>query len=132
MKTSNKLLLIGAALIVVGFALALIISLSDINALAWCLLIAGALLGILLGLFQRWVASLHKRGKMNHGIEIFLIVLAVVILIAFKVSLNIAFPTDFLKSTMGIVDAVLVAVGGLLMGHGIYLTCSQNAVKTSD
>lgn len=119
MKRLDKALFFGTILLIMGLVWIMISP--NVTALEWTLLLIGTVLGILAGFTQRWAIVRQKRGHVGRGKRVLWIVGTVIVLIVIKVALNILFPTPLATSENGIWLSVVVAVGGLLLGHSFYV-----------
>lgn len=118
LKGINKFLLIGVILLIVGCIWAFVSN--RIGLVEWLLLLSGILLGIFVGMVQRWAVNREKRGEMKRGIKTLWVTGTIIVLIFLKVTLNIVFPSYLATSMAGIWLSIIFAIGGLLLGHSIY------------
>nr|WP_255654604.1 hypothetical protein [Cohnella sp. REN36] len=86
----------------------------------WMLLLVGVVLGILAGMVQGWAIAQKEHGKIKSGMRIFYIVAVIIVLVALKVTLNIAFPSYIATSQIGTWLSIVFAIGGLLLGRAVY------------
>ncbi|WP_313731702.1 hypothetical protein [Cohnella nanjingensis] len=118
MKKWDKTFFIGSVLLVVGIVWAM--TTNRIGTTEWMLLLVGVVLGILAGVVQGWAIAQKEQGKIKSGMRIFYIVGTVIVLVALKVTLNIAFPSYIATSQIGIWLSIVFAIGGLLLGRALY------------
>ncbi|OZB95528.1 hypothetical protein CJP46_17170 [Paenibacillus sp. XY044] len=123
MKGLNRTLIIGSVLLIAGVVWGL--TMNGIGMIEWILLLLGMMLGIVAGMIQGWVLLLNKRGQIGSGKRTFWIVGTLIVLVALKVTINIAFPTYIATSGSGIWLSVVFAVGGLLLGRSYFHSSSS-------
>lgn len=127
MRRIDKMFLFGTILLVIGIVW--IIAMQSIPVLEWALLLTGIVLGILAGFVQRWAIIRQKRGHIGRVKRTVWVVGTVVILVTFKVALNILLPTPLATTGNGICLSIIVAIGGLLLGHSLYLRLHKSRFR---
>lgn len=115
----NKTFAVGIILILIGIAWGLL--LVGIGMLEWLLLLSGIVLGIIAGLVQRWAITRQRLGLITPDKKRLWIIGVIVVLIVVKVAINVFIPSYLATSNSGIYLSIVYAVGGLLLGHALYL-----------
>ncbi|WP_231506500.1 hypothetical protein [Paenibacillus sp. UNC451MF] len=115
----NKTFAVGIILILIGIAWGLL--LVGIGMLEWLLLLSGIVLGIIAGLVQRWAIARQRLGLITSDKKRLWIIGVIVVLIVVKVAINVFIPSYLATSNSGIYLSIVYAVGGLLLGHALYL-----------
>ncbi|WP_231392042.1 MULTISPECIES: hypothetical protein [unclassified Paenibacillus] len=115
----NKTFVVGIILILIGIAWGLL--LDGIGMREWLLLLSGIVLGIIAGLVQRWAVVRQRLGLITPDKKRLWIIGVIVVLVIVKVAINVFIPSYLATSNSGIYLSIVYAIGGLLLGHALYL-----------
>ncbi|NBD25111.1 hypothetical protein [Paenibacillus glycinis] len=118
MKRAGRTFLVGAVLLIVGFAWAL--TMNGLGTLEWALLLTGIALGVLAGTIQGWAVARKRRGTTGSGKMLLWVSGTIVSLIVVKVAINILIPSNLATEESGLYLSIVFAVGGLFLGRGAY------------
>jgi hypothetical protein len=124
----DKTFLVGALLLLGGIVWA--VTTGRVGTTEWLLLLVGAGLGIAAGMVQGWAIARKKEGKAGSGKRILYVAGTLIVFVALKVALNIAFPSYLATSLIGTWLSIVIAVGGLFIGRAAYAQPVKSRIPT--